>query len=62
MLTDLTKTRFIFSNFCHFGLVKKLILYFFFTNYQKPYSPYSRILHYWIDSEAAPANGGSFYY
>ena len=21
--------------------------------------PYSRILHYWIDSEAAPANGGS---
>ena len=25
----------------------------------KAYSPYSRILHYWIDSEAAPANGGS---
>ena len=23
------------------------------------HSPYSRILHYWIDSEAAPANGGS---
>ena len=23
------------------------------------YPPYSRILHYWIDSEAAPANGGS---
>ena len=22
-------------------------------------SPYLRILHYWIDSEAAPANGGS---
>ena len=25
----------------------------------KAYSPYSRILRYWIDSEAAPANGGS---
>ena len=23
------------------------------------YSPYSRILHYWIDSQEAPANGGS---
>ena len=22
-------------------------------------SPYPRIHHYWIDSEAAPANGGS---